>query len=76
MLYVINGKYYILVSGYYKEVNVVKKGNEYNVVPVERANENKIEATNVKNFSTISVLEAYKKQHGTSISSGSNMDNK
>lgn len=50
MLYVINGKYYILVSGYYKEVEVKKDGN---VVPVKGAK--KIEASTVKEFTTTSV---------------------
>lgn len=59
MLYVINGKHYILVSGYYKEVEVKKSGNNYNVVPVKGAK--KIEASTVKNFTTTSVENATRK---------------
>lgn len=40
MLYNIKNKYYVLVSGYYKEVEVVKENNEYNVVPVEKSKKN------------------------------------
>lgn len=58
MLYVIKGKYYILVSGYYKEVKIEKNGNSYDVIPVENANKTKIEASTVKEFSTISVDKA------------------
>ena len=34
MIYVINGKPYVKVANYYKEVSVEKKGNEYSVKPV------------------------------------------
>lgn len=68
MLYCIKNKYYILVSGYYKEVQVTKDGNEYNVIPVEKAK--KIEASTVKDFTTVNVEKAYEKNKGTnSISS-------
>ena len=60
MLYVINGKYYILVSGYYKEVEVKKNGNEYNVEPIKEAK--KIEASTVKSFTTITVAKAAEKK--------------
>lgn len=71
MLYVINGKYYILVSGYYKEVNVVKSkgGTGFDVIPVENANKNKIEAGTVRDYTTISVEEAYNKNSGRSNNS-------
>ena len=55
MLYVINGKYYILVSGYYKEVEIKK--NE--VIPVKDAK--KIEASTVKKFTTTSVESVARK---------------
>lgn len=71
MLYVINGKYYILVSGYYKEVIVIKdrSGKNYDVVPVENANKNKIEAGTVSNYTTITVEEAFNKNSGKSNNS-------
>lgn len=59
MIYVINGKYYILVSGYYKEVEVKKNGNEYNVEPIKEAK--KIEASTVKKFTTTNVENATRK---------------
>lgn len=62
MLYNIKNKYYVLVSGYYKEVEVVKENNEYNVVPVEKSK--KIEASTVKNAITVSVEKAYEKNKG------------
>lgn len=55
MLYVINGKHYILVSGYYREVEVKKN----QVIPIKGAK--KIEASTVKNFSIISVDKAERK---------------
>ena len=55
MLYVINGKHYILVSGYYREVEVKKN----QVIPIKGAK--KIEASTVKNFSIISVDRAERK---------------
>lgn len=59
MLYVINGKHYILVSGYYREVEIKKDGNNYNIVPVKDAK--KIEASTVKKFTTTSVENATRK---------------
>lgn len=60
MLYLIDGKYYILVSGYYKEVTIDKDRNgEYNVEPIKDANKTKIEASIVKNYTTIDVENAY-----------------
>ena len=58
MLYNIKGKFYILVSGYYKEVDIDKKGNEFTV---KAKKDSKIEASTVKEFTTINVEEAYKK---------------
>lgn len=55
MLYVINGKHYILASGYYREVEVKKN----QVIPIKGAK--KIEASTVKNFSIISVDKAERK---------------
>lgn len=71
MLYVINGKYYILVSGYYKEVTVTRDrtGKNYDVKPVENANKNKIESGTVSDYSTISVEEAYSRNSGRSNNS-------
>lgn len=59
MIYVINGKTYILVAGYFKEVTVEEKNGSYNVIPVKDSN--KIEASTVKNFTTTSVQNAVKK---------------
>lgn len=59
MIYVINGKHYILVSGHYKEVEVKKDGKDYNVIPVKNAK--KIEASTVKEFTTVSVENAIRK---------------
>lgn len=59
MLYVINGKHYILVSGYYKEVEVKKDGNDFKVIPVKDAK--KIEASTVKDFTTTNVESAARK---------------
>lgn len=66
MLYSINGKYYILVSGYYKEVIVIKNGEEYNVKPVEKINNTSLEASTVKNVSILTVKKAYELQHKAS----------
>lgn len=55
MLYVINGKHYILVSGYYREVEVKKN----QIIPIKGAK--KIEASTVKSFSTISVDKVERK---------------
>lgn len=59
MLYVIEGKHYILVAGYYVEVEVKRNGKEFNVVPVKNAK--KIEASTVKKVSTVSVEKAERK---------------
>ena len=56
MLYVIKDKFYVLVSGYYKEVTVSKDAKGYDVKAVK--NGHKIEASTVKDFSTISVEKA------------------
>ena len=58
MLYVIKEKFYILVSGYYKEVDIDKKGSEF---VVKAKKDSKIEAGKVKEFTTINVEDAYKK---------------
>lgn len=64
MIYVINGKYYILVSGYYKEVTVKKTGKGYEVKPVEKSNETKIEASTMKNkVSVMTVQELLEKNN-------------
>lgn len=64
MIYVINGKYYILVSGYYKEVTVKKTGKEYEVKPVEKSNQTKIEASTMKNkVSVMTVQELLEKNN-------------
>lgn len=60
MIYVINGKTYILVSGYFKEVTVEEKNGSYEVVPVK--NGKKIEASTVKDFTTTSAQNVAKKQ--------------
>lgn len=59
MLYLINKKTYILVSGYFVEVQVIREklGKGYNVVP---KGTQKIEANTIKKYSTITVEEAYK----------------
>lgn len=59
MIYVIKGRHYILVSGYYKEVEVKKNGKDYDIVPVK--NSKKIEASTVKDFTTVNVENAIRK---------------
>lgn len=61
MLYYINGKYYILSSGYYKEVTVNMIGKEYDVKVKE--NGNRIEYRHNESRPQISVEEAYKSSH-------------
>lgn len=58
MLYNIKGKFYILVSGYYKEVDIEKNGKEFTV---KAKKDSKIEASTVKDVTTINLEEAYKK---------------
>jgi hypothetical protein len=60
MIYVIDGKHYILVSGHYKEVEVKKNGKNYDIVPVKNAK--KIEASTVKQFTTTDVENAVRKK--------------
>lgn len=57
MLYNFNNKFYILVSGYFKEVDIEKKGDEYTVKA--KKDVKKIEASTVKNFTTVEVKKAY-----------------
>lgn len=63
MLYEIEGKYYIRVSGYYKEVEVLKAKDGFEVKPTANANKTKIEASTVKNYTTISLEKAYEKKN-------------
>lgn len=57
MLYNFNNKFYILVSGYFKEVDIEKKGDEYTVKA--KKDVKKIEASTIKNFTTVEVKKAY-----------------
>lgn len=59
MIYVIKGKHYVLVSGYYREVEIKKAGDDFVVIPVKDAK--KIEASTVKKFTTTSVENATRK---------------
>lgn len=61
MLYNIDGKIYILASGYYKEVNIEKNPlvkNDYVVKVVKSGN--KIEAKHDESKPTIALEKAYK----------------
>lgn len=64
MLYSINGKFYILVSGYFKEVDIDKKGSEFIVKAKKNSS---IEAGKVKEFTTINVEDAYKTEKSKSM---------
>ena len=57
MLYYIKGKFYILVSGFYKEVTVEKKGKEYLIKPLK--NGLRIENNTTKYEDTITLENAY-----------------
>lgn len=59
MIYVIKGKHYVLVSGYYREVEIKKAGDDFVVTPVKDAK--KIEASTVKKFTTTSIENATRK---------------
>ena len=48
MLYKINGKYYVKVGGYYKEVNVTSQGGNLDITPSKDKNA-RIEVTRAKN---------------------------
>lgn len=61
MLYLIDGKVYILSSGYYKEVVVSLAGKEYDVKIKE--NGNRIEYVHNERKTQISVKEAYDMTH-------------
>lgn len=63
MLYLIKEKPYVKVSNYYKEVTVDKKGKEYIVKPTG-GKETRIEKTDMKEISQISVEDFYKKNSG------------
>lgn len=68
MLYVIDGKYYILSGGYYKEVKVVKNPKDkedYNVEIVK--NGKKIEATINDVYPQINYKDVVKKNSNTEI---------
>lgn len=52
MLYIINGKPYIKVLSYYREVNVLKKGKEYVVTPLTTDN-SKIEVEDIERNKTV-----------------------
>lgn len=71
MLYLVKDKVYIKVSGYFKEVEVSKnkKDDGYDVKLVPKANENKIEISSVKNYTGISVENAYKRKSKSPMSS-------
>lgn len=65
MLYVIEGKPYIKVSNYYRQVQVSKKGDEYYLVPL-KGEENRIEITRTQNniqITQLSVEDYYKKNN-------------
>ena len=61
MIYVINGKPYVKVANYYKEVSVDKKGKEYYVKPVG-GKETRIENPNMNEVFQMSVENFYKKK--------------
>lgn len=67
MIYVINGKPYVKVSNYFKEVSVDKKGKEYIVKPFG-GKETRVENPNMKEVTQISVEEFYKKNSNKSTS--------
>lgn len=60
MIYVINGKPYVKVANYYKEVSVEKKGNEYSVKPVG-GRETRIENPKSNEVTEVSVSDFYDK---------------
>lgn len=51
MIYDINGKYYIKVQGYYKEVELNLSGSNFDIKPKK----NKIEITVVKNAKVVNI---------------------
>lgn len=67
MIYVINNKYYILVGGYYKEVDIRVNDNELDVIPTGR----KIEVSGIDDvisFNTLTQKDALIKSLKTSRS--------
>lgn len=66
MLYFIDGKFYILSTGYYKEVVITMIGKEYDVKIKE--NGNKIEYVHNESRPQITLKEAYDMSHKRNMS--------
>lgn len=61
MLYEIEDKFFIVASGYYREVVVKKDKDNYTVIPVK--NGKKIYQNINDNYKKVKVAEAYNKSH-------------
>lgn len=70
MIYVINGKPYVKVANYYKEVSVEKKGNEYSVKPVGGI-ETRVEKPKSNEVTEVSVSDFYLNKNKFSSGKGS-----
>ena len=62
MIYSINGKPYVKVANYYKEVSIDKKGNEYSVKPVG-GKETRVENPNPKEVIEMTLEDFYSKKN-------------
>jgi len=65
MIYSINGKPYVKVANYYKEVSIDKKGNEYSVKPVG-GKETRVENPNPKEVIEMTLEDFYSKKNVSS----------
>lgn len=65
MIYKINGKPYVKVANYYKEISIEKKGNEFSAKPVS-GKETRIENPNPKEVIEMSIEEFYSKKNNSS----------
>ena len=64
MIYLINGKPYVKVSNYYKQVKVEMKGKEINIVPVGGA-ETRIFRPNPADIISIRPIDFFSKEKKT-----------
>lgn len=61
MVYEIEGRFYIVASGYYREVTIKKENDDYTIVPVVGGK--KIIRNIEDGYKQIHYTEAYKKSH-------------
>ena len=61
MVYKINNKYYLKIQGYYKEINVIPKGDDFEIKVKPNS---KIEITKAKNVNTVDLKKEFKPKNG------------